>query len=111
MHEMSLVQGIIEICEEHAAGKKVLSLEIELGELSGVVAESIEFCFDACSRGTLLEGARLHIIKLAGSGYCQNCKTETVMATFYDSCSNCGGYKLSLTSGKEMRVASIEVED
>lgn len=111
MHEMSLTQGIIEICEEHAAHKKVLSLEVEIGELSGVVAEALEFCFDACSRGTRLEHAKLHISKTPGSGYCHNCKAETAMPTLFDPCSRCGGYQVTITSGKEMRVLSIEVED
>lgn len=108
---MSLVQDIIEICEEHAAGKKVLSLQIEIGELSGVVTEAVEFCFEACSRATLLEGAKLHILKSAGTGFCHNCKKETAIARFFDSCPVCGGFEISVISGKEMRVVSIEVED
>lgn len=111
MHEMSLTQGIIEICEEHAAGRRVLSIEVEIGELSGVVAEAMEFCFDACSRGAVLEGASIHILKTPGAGHCHGCQAETAMTTLFDSCSVCGSYQVTVTSGKEMRVLAIEVED
>lgn len=111
MHEMSLTQGIIEICEEHSAGRKVLLLEIEIGELSGVAVEAVEFCFEACSRETVLEGAKLHILRIPGLAYCNECKAETAISNIFDPCSSCGGYHLSVIAGKEMRVLSIEVED
>jgi hydrogenase nickel incorporation protein HypA/HybF len=59
MHEMSITQSVVEICEGHAAGRKVIDVVLEIGELSGVGHDSIEFCFEAGSKGTLLEGARL----------------------------------------------------
>lgn len=111
MHEMSITQGIIEICEKHAAGRKVRSLDVEIGELSGVVCEAVEFCFEACSRGTLLEGAGLTITRVAGRGRCRQCGAETPLAGLYAACSRCGGYQVTILAGEEMRVREIEVDD
>ncbi|HEX9080218.1 MAG TPA: hydrogenase maturation nickel metallochaperone HypA [Desulfuromonadaceae bacterium] len=111
MHEMSITQGIIEICEQHAGGRRVVSLDVEIGELSGVVPEAIEFCFEACSRGTRLEGARLKIIPIPGQGRCQDCGGETPLASVYGACARCGGYRVIITAGEEMRVREIEVEE
>ena len=111
MHEMSITQGIIDICEQHAAGRRVLSLEVEIGDLSGVVPEAIEFCFEACSQGTLLEGARLNIIRLCGQGRCQNCGAITPLTELFGACAHCGGYSVIVESGEEMRVKEIEVEE
>ena len=61
MHEMAITQGIIDLCLEHAVGRRIHSIDVEIGELSSVVPEAVEFCFEACSRDTLLEGARLVI--------------------------------------------------
>ena len=69
MHEMSITQGIIDLCLQHAGGRRVNSLEVEIGELSSVVPEAIEFCFEACSRDTLLEGAELVIVRIPGIQY------------------------------------------
>lgn len=111
MHEMSITQGIIDLCLEHAGGRRVRSLDIEIGELGTVVPEAIEFCFEACSRETLLEGARLNIIRVPGMGLCQECRRQTPLAELYDSCRLCGSSLVSVITGEELRVREIEVED
>lgn len=111
MHEMSITQGIIEICENHAAGRRVRSLDVEIGDLSGVVVAAVEFCFEACSLGTLLEGARLSITRIPGRGRCRQCGAETPLAELFASCRSCGGYQIVILSGEEMRVREIEVDD
>jgi hydrogenase nickel incorporation protein HypA/HybF len=111
MHEMSITQGIIDICEQCAGGRRVLSLEVEIGDLSGVVPEAIEFCFEACSRGTLLECARLDILRVPGRGHCLECGADMLLTTAFDACRSCGGYRVSIEAGEEMRVKEIEVEE
>jgi hydrogenase nickel incorporation protein HypA/HybF len=111
MHEMSITQGIIDICEQHAAGRRVLSLDVEIGELSSVVPEAIEFCFEACSQCTVLEGARLKIIRISGRGRCQDCGGETPLESVFAACVRCGGFRVVIEAGEEMRVREIEVEE
>ena len=110
MHEMSITQGIIDICEKHAGGRRVLSLDVEIGELSSVVPEAVEFCFAACSSGTLLEGAHMNIIRVPGRGHCQDCDADTALSALFGACQSCGGYRVAILSGEEMRVREIEVE-
>jgi hydrogenase nickel incorporation protein HypA/HybF len=111
MHEMSITQGIIDICVQHAGGHRVLSLEVEIGDLSGVVPDAIEFCFEACSRGTLLDGARLSIIRIPGQGRCHECGAVTPLATRLDPCAQCGCYRVAIKAGEEMRVKEIEIDE
>jgi hydrogenase nickel incorporation protein HypA/HybF len=111
MHEMSITQGIIELCLEHAGGRRVSSLDVEIGELSSVVPEAIEFCFEACSRETLLEGATLNIIRIPGMGQCLDCCRETPLTELYGSCTECGSSRVSIVAGEELRVSEIEVDD
>ena len=111
MHEMSITQGIIELCLDHAGGRRVTSLDIEIGALSSVVPEAIAFFFDACSRETLLEGARLNIIKIPGRGECLDCRQETPLTELYGSCQQCGSNRVTIVSGEELRVREIEVDD
>jgi hydrogenase nickel incorporation protein HypA/HybF len=111
MHEMSITQGIIDICVNHARGRRVLSVDVEIGELSSVVPESVEFCFEACSQGTLLEGSKINIIRIPGSGLCLECGTDTPLTALFGACRHCGSYRVTLVTGEEMRVKEIEVED
>ncbi len=111
MHEMSITQGIIDLCLEHAAGRRVHSIDVEIGELSSVVPEAVEFCFEACSRETLLESARLVIIRVAGRGLCQECGRETPLPELYAACQHCGSNRVAIMAGEELRVREIEVDD
>ena len=111
MHEMAITQGIIEICESHAKGRRIQSVDVEIGELSSVVPEAIEFCFEACSQGTLAEGARLNIIRIPGSGLCMDCGSETTLTALFGACSHCGSFRVTPVTGEEMRVREIEVGD
>lgn len=111
MHEMSIVEGIVDISLNHSKGKKVISVDVEIGRLSSVVPEALEFCFDACSKDTELEGATLNIVRIDAAARCLDCKKEFKIESLYDGCSFCGGYRVDILRGEEMRVAAIEVED
>jgi hydrogenase nickel incorporation protein HypA/HybF len=111
MHEMSITQGIIELCLEHADGRRVTSLDIEIGELSSVVPEAVEFCFEACSKETALEGARLNIVRVPGKGVCLDCGRETALPELYGACCHCDSNRVTVVAGEELRVREIEVDD
>jgi hydrogenase nickel incorporation protein HypA/HybF len=110
MHEMSITQSVVEICEKNAAGSRVTVVTLEIGDLSGVVPEAIEFCFEACTKGTLLEGADLVIERIPAKGCCSGCNAEFSLAAYYDPCPECGGYGVAVISGEELRVKELEVE-
>jgi len=110
MHEMSITQSVVEICEGHAAGRRVTDVVLEIGELSGVVPDSIEFCFEACTKGTLLEGARLAIEIIPAIGRCPACARELPVTSLFDPCAECGAFGLTIVSGEELRVKELELE-
>jgi len=110
MHEMSITQSVVEICEAHAGGRRVTDVVLEIGALSGVVPDSIEFCFEACSKGTLLEGARLKLELVAGVGRCPGCNREHPVASLFDPCPSCGAFGISIVAGEELRVKELELE-
>jgi hydrogenase nickel incorporation protein HypA/HybF len=110
LHELSLTQSIVDICLQHGAGRRVTVVVLEIGDLSGVVPDAVEFCFDACSRGTLLEGARLVIERVLARATCHDCGGEFPVSTYFDPCPTCGGFSHAIVSGEELRVKELEVE-
>ncbi len=111
MHEMAITQGIVDICEQHAGGRTVTAVVLEIGMLSGVVPEAVTFCFEACSSGTVAEGAQLQIEQLPGQGRCLACQREQRIERLFDPCRHCGSYQIEVVGGEELRVREIEVED
>lgn len=113
MHEMSLAEGIVRILEQEAANQgftRVKIVWLELGELSHVSPEAMEFCFDAVTRTTLAEGARLEIIRVPGTAWCMACAEPITITNRVDGCPKCGGHQLQITGGEDMRLKELEVE-
>jgi hypothetical protein len=44
MHELSLAGAVVDTVERHAAGRRVLVIQLRLGELRQVVPDSLAFC-------------------------------------------------------------------
>jgi hydrogenase nickel incorporation protein HypA/HybF len=113
MHEMSLTESVVEILSEEGRRQgfaRVKTVWLEIGALSGVEPGAMEFCFDVVTRGTLAEGARLEIVRTPGQGWCLDCEKSVALAERFGACPECGGYKVQMTSGDEMRVKELEVE-
>ena len=112
MHEMSLTESVVDILREEATRQgfsRVRTVWLEIGVLSGVEPEAMEFCFDVVTRGTLAEGAQLEIVRMPGRGWCPNCEKTVALAERFGTCPECGGYRVRMTGGDEMRVRELEV--
>ena len=69
MHELSIAVQIIEIAEDELVrhgGDRVRSIHLQLGALSGVAKEALQFSFGIACEGTTAEGASLVIEDAAG---------------------------------------------
>ena len=113
MHELGITQSIVEIAERTAREQqavKILSVTVEVGSLAGVVPESLEFCFEACSNGTLLEGAKLLIEKIPARARCQNCAREFPLEELLSCCPDCDSGASELLSGEELRIKEMEID-
>lgn len=114
MHEMSVAQNIVEIVEQHLPDEpnvKVASVRIRIGELSGIVPDSLEFCFSAITTNTALDGARLSMEFVPIQIHCKSCHETTTLTTLIFMCTTCGNSDLEITGGNELQVVEIELED
>ena len=112
MHEMSLAEGILQIIEDYAKAQRFARVSVvvlEIGQLAGVEAEALRFCFDAVTRDTLADGAELQVIDVPGSGWCLGCSESVPITQLYDACPHCGGYQVHPVGGTEMRVKELAV--
>ena len=113
MHEMSLCEGVLQVLETEAQNqgfKRVKTVWLEIGDLSGVEIEAMKFCFDAVTRNSLADGAQLNIINTPGQAWCMPCSKTVVVKQRFDECPDCGSYQLQVTSGDEMKIKELEVE-
>ena len=113
MHEFSLVLNIIDIVTEYAVkenAKEVKEVEIEVGELSGVVIDAMEFALQTAVKGTLMEHSAVHIREIKGLAQCHSCLHEFETDSLFKPCPECKTCAPDIIRGKELRVKSIVVE-
>ena len=108
MHELSITRSVVAICAEQSKGAKVQRVTLVIGQLSGVMADAVRFCFDICAQGTPVEGARLEIIEPPGLARCRSCGGEVELQMLAARCS-CGSANLQMLSGDELTVREMEV--
>ena len=113
MHEFSLAANIVEIAEENAkkaGANKINSLDLEVGEMSGVVTEALKMAMESAVKGTMLEKAEIHIIQLSSNAKCNECLSIFPIHDDFTPCPNCGCLSHTITKGKELKVKSMNVE-
>jgi hydrogenase nickel incorporation protein HypA/HybF len=106
---MSIVDIAREQMQKHGA-RKVLGMTLEIGTLSGVVIDALEFALEEAVRGTELEEARREIDIVEGKAYCEDCMKDFHTADYITLCPVCNGFNTRLTHGKELRLKTMDIE-
>jgi hydrogenase nickel incorporation protein HypA/HybF len=100
MHELGLMLDVVQ---------KVFKVILEVGKLSGVVPEALEFCFAICTKGTVMAEAKLEFLRPPALGRCKKCEKEFDLVENNFSCPICGMADWDLISGREFIIKEIEV--
>lgn len=109
MHELSLTQAVVDSVAERFGDTSVVAVRLEIGKLSGVVVDSIRFCFDLVAEGTTLAGARLEIVEPCGRGRCRECAATFDLDDPFVLCPPCGSANVDVLSGRELQILSVEL--
>lgn len=113
MHELSVTQSILEIALRHAeqaGAQHITRLNLVVGELSGIIGESVQFYWDMISRDTIAEGSQLHFEHVPASLRCLSCDHTFPLNGRDYTCPACGEARVVATGGKDFQLESIEVE-
>jgi hydrogenase nickel incorporation protein HypA/HybF len=108
MHELSITQSIVEEITGRLGDTRVTKVTLEIGKLSGVVVDSIRFCFGMVTEGTSLHGATLVVAEPIGHVLCR-CGKRFWTADPIVLCPECGNSDVDVLAGRDMRITSVEV--
>ena len=111
MHELGLMTNLLNDAVAAADGAKICAMTVRVGPLSGVVADSLCFAFEALSPGTLAEGARFDIRETEISFHCPRCHADYSTPVGSYQCPSCHSTEGELRGGNELELISIEVSD
>jgi hydrogenase nickel incorporation protein HypA/HybF len=105
---MAITQSVVDAVCEHAAGRRVHSVKLEIGELCALVPDAIQFCFELATEGTVADGARLDLDVRPGTARCRSCTNEFALHDLILLCP-CGSADVEVLAGRDLTILSMEV--
>jgi hydrogenase nickel incorporation protein HypA/HybF len=112
MHELSIAISIVEIVEEEArqAGAHAIDkVHLEIGSLSGVMPDALEFAMKEAVIGTSLQNSNIEIDFIQAVAVCEDCCQEFETTDHYKACPFCNSLNTNFIKGKELKIKSIEI--
>ncbi len=114
MHELSIAQSIFETVLQEKEKSRLPAIEkigLRIGAMSGILADSLEFSFDAIKIDTELAETNLEIEIVPLKGCCQSCRQEFKVENYAFFCPHCESGRIEVMQGMDMEIAYLEVED
>lgn len=114
MHEIGALHKIAGLAEAAAKAnnvRRIKAINIELGELSGMLPEFFEKYYSvAAERHETLKDSRLMIRIIPGEGLCCECGSLYNVVACRGSCPKCGSQNKKIISGTDLVVKNIVAE-
>lgn len=113
MHELSVCQALIDQVETIArtrGARRVITINLEIGPLSGVEAQLLRHAYPLAAQGTVAEDAELRIHVGGVRVRCSRCRSETDTPSNRLVCRACGDWRVEVVSGDELVLARVELE-
>ncbi|MBN2706534.1 MAG: hydrogenase maturation nickel metallochaperone HypA [Deltaproteobacteria bacterium] len=115
MHELSLVQSLLQLIGEQAAEhgfSRVNEIYLSCGRLSSIEPEALKFAFKTLSEGTLCAQARLELTILPLKVFCFSCEREIECGDADPTrCPLCQGDQVMVSAGfQELKIIEVDVD-
>ena len=114
MHELGIVKHVIQtlhdVAKEHDV-RRIGSVTLEVGEVSGVVIEQLVDCWNYFrEKDELVKGAPLYVETIDAVTFCTACKKTYETVRYGKTCPHCGSPETYLLQGNEFSIKQIEAE-
>ncbi len=122
MHELSISQSIAKIVLRKASeekAKNILSVEVEIGELTSFNVEQVAFWLEEIFKKTQAKDAKIQIRKIHSQLRCRDCrwqgkmnaKDDPLCRTYFltSRCPKCGSSTLEIRKGRECLIRRIRI--
>lgn len=113
MHEYSIVQSLIDSCEENARvnnATKVMKVVVKIGVMSGVEPDLLQTAFDTFKEETICHDAQFIINLQKVKIVCNDCQTTSELEKNEYCCPKCQSTQLEILDGEEMYLMQLELE-
>jgi hydrogenase nickel incorporation protein HypA/HybF len=113
MHELPVTQNLLDLALEHAqraGGGRITALDLVIGDLSGIVDDSVRFYWEFIAADTPAAGSELRFRRVALELHCRSCARAFTPEGEDYRCPGCGGGDVTVISGREFYLESIDLQ-
>lgn len=113
MHEYSVVQALINQCEENAKANgatKITKVVTKIGKLSGIEPHLLEIAFNTFKEKTMCEDAEFVMNIQDVVVYCHDCKKDSTLSDNRFTCPHCESQNLNVVDGEDMYLMQLELD-
>ncbi|RPI19144.1 MAG: hydrogenase maturation nickel metallochaperone HypA [Ignavibacteriae bacterium] len=114
MHELSIAQNILEIVHQYVPAEELENVEfvkVKVGEVAGVVTDSLTFGFEAITAGTSLNNAKLAVENIPFKVQCNLCSKIFSNEFGITICPLCNSSNTKILSGMELQVTEVLLKE
>jgi len=121
MHEFSIseeiVRNVFDAVKENK-GKKVLSIQLEIGELALLNVEQVTFWIHELFKGSVAEGAKVKVRTIQARIKCGSCgykggirsdREDSFRNLAHQTCPQCNSFQFKVEKGRECILRKIQV--
>ncbi len=122
MHEFSIsaeiVRTVLDTAEKNR-GKKVLSIQLEIGELTHLNGDQVGFWIKELFKGSVAEGAEVKIKTIKARIHCKACgykggirsdQEDFFRHLAIQTCPQCNSFQFKIEKGRECILRRIQAE-
>lgn len=110
MHELSICTSVAAIAADHAAGRPVARVHLDVGHLRQVVPDTLRHAWQIVASDPPLTGSQLVVNHIPATLACRTCGSQTTIEVPVFRC-RCGSTDTEVTSGRELLVTSLELAE
>ena len=110
MHEMSIADGVLRAVLDAAGrcgARKVLRVELTVGQMRLVVPEALEMAWQVVSEGTIAAGAELAVVETPMEARCRHCGQKFAPRIDNYLCPGCGLADVDILAGDDIILKSV----
>jgi hydrogenase nickel incorporation protein HypA/HybF len=113
MHEQSIVESLLVLALDNAGkanARRIISINLVVGDYTGVVEDAVSFYFSFLSKDTIASGAKINFKHVPGQLRCRDCDILFPLQKHEYQCPKCDGRRVEIVGGRELYIENMEVE-
>ena len=113
MHEYSIVQSLLDLCDENAKKNSATNIQkvvVKIGALSGIEPHLLETAFETFKEHTICHNAKFIMNLQPLKIKCNSCNRENELDKYQYSCPNCKSNDVEVIDGEDMYLMQLEMD-